>query len=161
MKRIGAAALLVLLAGCASGGPIERPVGAPPPDPAAAGRLKQPADATVLPSGLAYKILKPGNGSGYPAPSDGITVNYTLWLPDGAELESTCGADGRCAPRSFSALSAMIKGWQQALPLMTIGEKLRLWVPSDLAYGDHPARQDGAPGGPLIFDVELLAVTHA
>lgn len=161
MRHAGAAALLVLLAGCASGGPIARPAGAPPPDPAMAENLKQPADATVLPSGLAYKILKPGNGSGYPSLSDGITVNYTLWLPDGAQLESTCPADGRCTPRSFSALSSMIKGWQEGLHLMTVGEQLRLWVPSDLAYGDHPARQDGAPGGPLIFDVELLAVTHA
>ncbi|MGE5624175.1 MAG: FKBP-type peptidyl-prolyl cis-trans isomerase [Bacillota bacterium] len=170
MRIFAAAALAWLLAACA-GNPLAKltassanvppAVASPVPDAATAQALAQPADATVLPSGLAYKILKPGTGGEYPGPTDGITVNYTLWRPDGAELESTCDAAGNCKPASFTPLVGLIKGWQQAISLMTPGEKMRIWVPADLAYGKSSDRPDHPPLGDLIFDVELVSVDHS
>jgi len=159
-----------LLAGCAGTPPDASPlsvsglpaaVAHPVPDAALAQSLLQPADATVLPSGLVYKILKPGDSSEYPTLHDGITLNYSLWRPDGALLESTCSNDGACAPASFNPVSMLIKGWQLAIPLMTPGEKMRLWVPAALAYGDKPRSDAHAPTGPLIFDLELVSVNHS
>jgi peptidylprolyl isomerase len=53
----------------------------------------------------------------------------------------------------------VIPGWTEGLQLMVVGEKRRLWIPADLAYGMHP-REQGAPAGQLTFDVELLSLTH-
>ena len=57
---------------------------------------------------------------------------------------------------SFS-LSGVIKGWTEGVQLMVVGDKVRFWIPGKLAYGDSPS-QPGAPAGPLVFDVELLAI---
>ena len=154
-----AAGLCMLLAACSS-------------DPFA-----QPGDATVLPSGVAYTVLHPGTDDEHPALSDNITVNYTLWQPAHTEtppgaasgdkpvsvpakqLESTWDAKGVGMPVTFP-LGKLIKGWQQMVPLMTAGEKVRVWIPSDLAYGDHPTRADHPPAGPLIFEIELVSIGH-
>ena len=135
--------------------------------------LAQPGDATVLPSGLAYKVLRPGTGdTQHPALSDSVTVNYTLWQPASTDpaattsqkkskqLESTWDAKGDGTPVTFP-LGKLIKGWQQMLPLMTPGERVRVWIPSDLAYGDHPTRADHPPAGPLVFEIELLSIAPA
>jgi len=137
----------------------------------------QPGDAAVLPSGVAYKVLQAGKGDEHPALSDNVTVNYTLWLPAHTEmpagalpdakpvavpakqLESTWDAKGVATPVTFP-LGKLIKGWQQMVPLMTAGEKVRVWIPSDLAYGDHPTRADHPPAGPLIFEIELVSIAH-
>ena len=137
--------------------------------------LMQPGDATVLPSGVAYKVLQAGKGDQHPMLSDSITVNYTLWqpahtdttagAPAGAkpasipakQLESTWDATGKPTPATFP-LGKLIKGWQQMLPLMTPGERIRVWIPSDLAYGDHPTRADHPPAGPLVFEIQLVAI---
>jgi len=171
VKILAAAALALPLAACASGPVDKAPASAenvpaalaePKPDPALAQALAQPADVTVLPSGIAYKILKPGTGGEYPALNDGITVNYTLWRPDGAELESTCDDQGEhCRPASFLPLSGLIQGWQQTIRLMTPQEKMRIWVPASLAYGNSSDRPDHPPLGDLIFDVELVSVDHS
>ena len=170
MRRLTAAILAGLVAAACAGPTVKTPasalnvppaVASPKPDAEVAQSLAQPADATVLPSGVAYKILKPGTGGEYPAPNDGITVNYTLWRPDGAELESTCPTDDNCKPASFIPLSGLIQGWQQSIRLMTPGEKMRIWVPADLAYGEKSDRTDHPPLGNLIFDVELVSVDHS
>lgn len=134
--------------------------------------LKQPGDATVLPSGLAYKVLQAGAGDQHPALSDNVTVNYTLWQPPSTaadapadakmakKLESTIDDKGVATPATFP-LGKLIKGWQQMLPLMTPGEKVRVWIPSELAYGDHPTRADHPPAGPLIFEIQLISIASS
>ncbi len=117
----------------------------------------QPKDATVLPDGLAYKVLRPGDGKAHPVLSDHVMANYSVWKADGTFLESSCKTDsGKCEPATFP-LDKLIPGWQEMLPMMTVGEKLDLWLTSDLAYGDPPRKPD-RPAGPLVFELELLAI---
>jgi peptidylprolyl isomerase len=119
-----------------------------PPDVAAA-----PADAKRRPSGLAYKLLDKGKGGESPGPTDSVTVHYTGWTKDGRMFDSSV-QKGR--PASFG-LDGVIKGWTEGLQLMKPGDKMRFWIPSDLAYGDKPKRP-GAPAGDLVFDVELISI---
>ncbi|WP_437503877.1 FKBP-type peptidyl-prolyl cis-trans isomerase [Sorangium sp. So ce1099] len=123
------------------------PAGLPaPPDVAA-----PPADAQKTASGLAFKVLTPGKDQAHPGPDDKVTVHYTGWTTDGKMFDSSTL---RGEPASFG-VSGVIKGWTEALQLMSKGEKRRLWIPGSLAYGDRPTRP-GAPAGMLVFDVELL-----
>jgi len=123
--------------------------------PAAPVMPMRPADATVLPDGLAYKILKPGTGTVHPKLTDTVTANYSLWKGDGTFLESTCTA-GKCDPATFP-LDKLIPGWQEMLPMMTVGEKVRLWLPVQLAYGDPP-RKPNRPTGALVFEIEMIDI---
>ncbi len=116
---------------------------------------RRPSDATVLPDGLAYKILTPGTGTLHPKLSDTVTANYSLWKADGRFLESTCTA-GPCKPATFP-LGKLIPGWQEMIPMMTVGEKVQLWLTSDLAYGDPP-RKPNRPAGALVFEIELVGI---
>jgi FKBP-type peptidyl-prolyl cis-trans isomerase len=117
---------------------------------------QKPADAVVLPDGLAYKILAPGTGTQHPKLSDNLTANYSLWKADGSFLESTCEPGKGCTPATFP-LAKLIPGWQEMLPLMTVGEKVELWLTVDLAYGDPP-RKPNRPTGPLVFEIELVDI---
>jgi peptidylprolyl isomerase len=120
--------------------------------PAPADVAAPPAAAKKLPSGLAYVVLKPGNGKVHPKLSDTVTVDYTGWTTDGKMFDSSVV---RGEPATFP-LDHLIKGWQEAIPLMVAGEKARFWIPSDLAYGKHP--RSGAPAGELVFDITLHAI---
>lgn len=116
----------------------------PPPDVAAA-----PADAKKTPSGLAYKSLRPGKGGATPKKSSSVTVHYTGWTTDGKMFDSSVE---RGQPATFG-LSEVIEGWTEGVQLMTVGEKMRFWIPERLAYkGERP------PRGMLVFDVELMAI---
>ncbi|WP_428264815.1 FKBP-type peptidyl-prolyl cis-trans isomerase [Haliangium sp.] len=117
----------------------------PPPDVAA-----PPADATKTKSGLAYKILQPGEGKN-PRAWDEVEVHYSGWTTDGKMFDSSVM---RGNPTSFG-LDKVIPGWTEGLQLMKPGAKARLWIPEELAYKGKP----GAPQGMLVFDVELLSVT--
>ena len=136
--------------------PAEPPPAAPappnavpaPPDVAAA-----PKDAKVTATGLAYKVLTPGTGKDHPTQTDRVSVNYSGWTKDGKMFDSSIP---RGAPTTFG-VGEVIPGWTEALKLMTVGEKARLWIPGKLAYGDHP-QMGGAPTGDLVFDVELLEI---
>jgi FKBP-type peptidyl-prolyl cis-trans isomerase len=116
-----------------------------PPDVKAA-----PSDAKRTPTGLAYKVLKPGTGGRHPNANSTVTVNYSGWTTDGKMFDSSIP---RGNPISFP-LDGVIKGWTEGLQLMTVGEKTRFWIPDTLAYKDQPAR----PQGTLVFDIELLEI---
>jgi peptidylprolyl isomerase len=112
-----------------------------------------PADAKRTPSGLAYKILKHGSAKVHPTVNDTVEVHYSGWTPDGHLFDSSLR---RGKPVSFR-LSGVIKGWTEGVQLMVVGDRARFWIPSALAYGDKPS-QEGAPAGPLVFDVELVSI---
>jgi len=112
-----------------------------------------PADAKRTASGLAYKVIKRGKGKQHPTASNTVEVHYSGWTPDGKLFDSSVR---RGSPTSFP-LGGVIKGWTEGVQLMVVGEKTRFWIPGSLAYGDKPT-QEGAPGGPLVFDIELLSI---
>jgi FKBP-type peptidyl-prolyl cis-trans isomerase len=107
-------------------------------------------------SGLQYEVLTEGNGPS-PTLEDTVVVHYHGTLIDGTVFDSS---HQRGEPATFP-LSGIIPGWQEALPLMSVGSKWRLVIPPDLAYGPQGT---GGPIGPnevLIFEVELLGVEGA
>ena len=109
---------------------------------------------TVLASGLQYEVITAGEGP-KPGPTDRVTTHYHGTLVDGTVFDSSVT---RGQPATFG-VNQVIKGWTEALQLMSVGDKWRLFVPQDLAYGASPR-----PGGPiepycaLIFEVELLSI---
>ncbi|MCB1645082.1 MAG: FKBP-type peptidyl-prolyl cis-trans isomerase [Pseudomonadales bacterium] len=106
----------------------------------------------VLPGGLQYLVLKSGSGRS-PGPTDTVVTHYHGTLIDGKVFDSSVN---RGEPLEFP-LNRVIKGWTQALQLMKEGDKWRLFIPPELAYG---ARKTGSipPYSTLIFDVELIKV---
>lgn len=110
-----------------------------------------------LPSGLQYEILKAGDPTGYkPTPIDTVVVHYVGSLTNGNVFESSVS---RGEPVSF-ALNRVIKGWTEILQLMTKGAKWKVFIPSELGYGDAGS---GAipPGATIIFEIDLLEVKPA
>jgi FKBP-type peptidyl-prolyl cis-trans isomerase FklB len=107
----------------------------------------------TLPSGLQYKILKEGTGP-KPATSDSVVCNYKGTLINGTEFDSSYK---RGEPATFP-VTGVIKGWTEALQLMPVGSKWQLFVPSDLAYGEHSPSPQIGPDSTLIFEVELLSI---
>jgi peptidylprolyl isomerase len=120
------------------------------PIPAPPDVAKPPADASNTASGLASKVLQPGNGSQHPGATDLVTVHYTGWTTDGKMFDSS---HARGNPSTFP-VNRVIKGWGEGVQLMVAGEKRRMWIPQELAYGG----QEGRPRGMLVFDVELLEI---
>ncbi|NAX48406.1 FKBP-type peptidyl-prolyl cis-trans isomerase [Photobacterium halotolerans] len=104
-------------------------------------------------SGLQYTVLKSGTGTAHPKPSDKVTVHYHGTLIDGTVFDSSVE---RGEPIAFN-LNQVIKGWTEGLQLMVEGEKVRLFIPAELAYGNRSMGKIG-PGSVLIFDVELLKI---
>ncbi|GAB4021750.1 macrophage infectivity potentiator Mip [Spirosoma koreense] len=104
-------------------------------------------------SGLQYSVEKEGTGA-KPTATDRVKVHYTGRLLDGKVFDSSVE---RGTPAEFG-VSEVIKGWTEALQLMPVGSKWKLYIPSDLAYGDRGAGGDIKPGSTLVFDVELLDI---
>ena len=104
-------------------------------------------------SGLQYLVLTEGTGETHPGPTDKVKVHYHGTLIDGSVFDSSVD---RGQPIEFG-LNQVISGWTEGLQLMVIGEKTRLFIPSDLAYGSRGAGPI-PPGATLIFDVELLGI---
>ena len=104
-------------------------------------------------SGLQYMVLQEGAGTEHPGATDRVKVHYHGTLIDGTVFDSSVE---RGEPISFG-LNQVIKGWTEGLQLMVVGEKTRLFIPSELGYGNRPAGKIG-PGSVLIFDVELLGI---
>ena len=109
----------------------------------------------TLPSGLQYKILKKGNGP-KPGMKDLVFVHYMGQFIDGTVFEKHLSGK----PEPFF-VNRVIKGWQEALPLMPEGSKWRLYVPYQLAYGtEYNPNSAIPPFSTLIFDLELISIKH-
>ena len=106
-----------------------------------------------LPEGLQYLVLKEGSGD-LPKISDTVRAHYKGALLDGKEFDNSFKRG-----QPFSApLRSLIRGWQIALPLMKEGSHWRLWILSDLGYGDRGAGSDIPGGATLMFEVELINI---
>lgn len=117
-----------------------------------------PADGEKSKTGLVTKVLAKGTGSAHPTPGCEVKVRYSGWMTDG-KLFDTSEKKGAGFVAQFP-IDLLIKGWQEGLKLMVVGEKRRMWVPADIAYGDTP-RRPGGPHGMLVFDVELIDIVAA
>ena len=120
-------------------------------------RQKRETDMAVkqenLPSGLQYQVLVKGEGE-VPQASDRVKVNYEGRLIDGTVFDASARHGGE--PAEFTP-QQVIKGWTEALTMMPVGSKWRLFIPSELAYGDRDSGQI-KPFSTLIFDVELVEI---
>lgn len=108
----------------------------------------------VTESGLQYIVEKEGEGQS-PKSFDEVTVHYAGKLIDGTEFDSSYK---RNEPVKFP-VNGVIAGWTEALQLMKPGAKYKLFIPSDLAYGDEGVGDIIGPGAVLVFDVELIGIT--
>ena len=111
------------------------------------------AGVVELPSGLQYQVLKQGNGA-KPSATDKVKCHYHGTLINGTVFDSSVQ---RGQPAVFG-VNQVIPGWVEALQLMPVGSKWRLFIPSNLAYGEHGAGEMIEPNSTLIFDVELLDI---
>ena len=107
----------------------------------------------TLPSGLQYQVLVKGEGE-VPQATDRVKVNYEGRLIDGTVFDASSRHGSE--PAEFTP-QQVIKGWTEALTMMPVGSKWRLFIPSDLAYGDRDSGQI-KPFSTLIFDVELVEI---
>lgn len=110
-------------------------------------------EVVTLESGLQYEILTSGNGA-TPTAADSVTVHYHGTTLDGNVFDSSVS---RGEPATFG-VTQVISGWVEALQLMPVGSKWKLYIPSDLAYGAQGAGQAIAPHATLIFEVELISI---
>lgn len=159
MKPSLAAFAAVILAGCATAAPEP----APPTDPQVrweAGNKAYEAWSTrrsgwtTTESGLQYKAIKRAPASSpRPEPGATVTIHYTGTFIDGREFDSS---RARAEPATFP-LGRLIKGWQEGVPLMRVGERFLFVIPAHLAYGDRN-RTPIPNGSTLLFDIELIAI---
>jgi FKBP-type peptidyl-prolyl cis-trans isomerase FklB len=106
-------------------------------------------------SGLQYEVMKSGDGA-KPSATDQVSVHYHGMLTDGTVFDSSVD---RGEPATF-AVNGVIPGWVEALQLMSVGDKWKLTIPSELAYGDRGAGGLIGPGATLVFEVELLGINN-
>jgi len=117
---------------------------------------KAKSGVIALPSGLQYRVIKPGNGE-QPQKTDSVTVNYEGRLIDGSIFDSSFE---RGQSATFK-VNAVIAGWTEALQLMRPGAEWELFIPSDLAYGERGTGGKIGPNETLIFKVNLISVKKA
>lgn len=108
---------------------------------------------TTLASGLQYEVINDGTGP-KPTIENNVTTHYHGTLIDGTVFDSSVD---RGEPASFP-VGGVIKGWTEALQLMAVGSKWKLYVPYDLAYGERGAGPQIGPYSTLIFEVELISI---
>lgn len=114
---------------------------------------KKKPGVVTLPSGLQYQVIKEGAGP-KPSDTDQVKVHYHGMLIDGTVFDSSIE---RGQPITLGVKN-VIPGWVEALQLMPVGSKWKLFIPSELAYGDNDAGPKIKAGSALIFDVELLEI---
>lgn len=108
----------------------------------------------TTPSGLQYEILQEGTGE-KPGPTTRVTVHYEGSLSNGNVFDSSYK---RGQPATFG-VNQVIAGWTEAMQMMPVGSKWRLFIPSELGYGSRGAGDSIPPNSALIFDVELLSMS--
>ena len=114
---------------------------------------KEKAGITTTASGLQYEVLTMGTGP-KPTAESTVKVNYVGTLIDGTEFDSSIK---RNEPAQFP-VSGVIAGWTEALQLMPVGSKFRLFLPQSIAYGASGAGEAIKPYSTLVFEVELLEI---
>jgi FKBP-type peptidyl-prolyl cis-trans isomerase FklB len=112
------------------------------------------AGVITLPSGLQYEVIKNNADGVKPVATDQVKCHYHGTLIDGTVFDSSVE---RGEPIVIG-VGGVIRGWQEALQLMTVGSKWKLYVPADLAYGDAQAGPKIGPGSTLIFEIELISI---
>ena len=118
--------------------------------------LKASEGWNSTPSGLRYRKVKDGAGTKRPSPTDTVTIHYVGRFIDGKEFDSSVS---RGEPATFP-LPRLIKGWQEGVPLMEVGDTFEFAIPWNLAYG--PLGRGPIPGGAtLLFTIELFDVPAA
>ncbi|HGE5990587.1 TPA: FKBP-type peptidyl-prolyl cis-trans isomerase [Vibrio cholerae] len=110
-------------------------------------------EVTVLESGLQYEVLVEGNGA-IPTSDKSVRVHYHGQLVDGTVFDSSVS---RGQPAEFP-VTGVIRGWVEALQLMPVGSKWKLYIPHNLAYGERGAGASIPPFAALVFEVELLDI---
>jgi FKBP-type peptidyl-prolyl cis-trans isomerase FklB len=117
---------------------------------------KKKSGVVTLPDGLQYEIITPGTGP-IPKATDTVKANYMGSLINGKEFDNSY----KRGQALTIPVSGVIRGWVEALQLMPVGSKWKLFVSSDLGYGDRGAGGGAIPGGStLIFEIELLDILH-
>ncbi|MFT3697249.1 MAG: FKBP-type peptidyl-prolyl cis-trans isomerase [Kofleriaceae bacterium] len=123
----------------------------PPPVPADV--AKPPGDAQKTAKGNFYKVIKSGGKSDHPKTTESVRVNYTGWTTDGRMFDTSTKTK---QPAEFR-LQGVIAGWTDVIPLMSTGDKYRVWIPEENAYKNQPGR----PQGMLVFEIELVEIKPA
>ena len=114
---------------------------------------KKESGVVTLPSGLQYKVITEGSGP-RPKANQTVVTNYVGTLVNGQEFDSSFK---RGQPAVFP-VTGVIAGWTEALQLMKVGSKWKLFIPDKLAYGDQGGGETIPPGSTLIFEIELLSI---
>jgi FKBP-type peptidyl-prolyl cis-trans isomerase len=106
-----------------------------------------------LASGIQYEVLREGDGE-TPQPTDVVKVDYVGTFIDGSEFDSSIS---RGEPAVFP-IDGVIAGWKEILPMMPVGSKYRVVIPSELAYGEQGAPPRIMPNSVLVFEIDLIAI---
>ncbi|MEX0981757.1 MAG: FKBP-type peptidyl-prolyl cis-trans isomerase [Bacteroidales bacterium] len=109
----------------------------------------------VTESGLQYEVVKQGDGP-VPTANDQVRVHYSGYLLDGTKFDSSVD---RGEPAVFG-VAEVIEGWTEVLQLMPAGSEYKVFIPSELAYGERQMGDDIQPGSTLIFDIQLLEIVE-
>jgi peptidylprolyl isomerase len=116
---------------------------------------KKMSEVVTTPSGLQYEVIAEGNGAA-PQAGQTVVVHYTGTLMDGTKFDSS---RDRGQPFSFKlGAGQVIRGWDEGLAIMKVGDRRKLILPPDLAYGERGAGGVIPPNATLVFDVELLDI---
>jgi len=164
VKRLSIVTTAIVFAlGCVSGSQTDQPASDQQATETEASTMSEtpggppavPGDTVTTSSGLKYIVIQSGSG---PAAESGqqVRVHYTGWLTDGTKFDSSVD---RGDPFTFPlGQGRVIRGWDEGVAGMNVGEKRRLVIPAELGYGSRGAGGVIPPGATLVFDVELLGV---